>query len=311
MSLSVKELIKIAERQLADAGVADAQIDAKELYCFLMGYDKTALMMHWQDVLQDNQCEAYFALIEKRAKRQPLQHITGEQEFMGFPFKVNEHVLIPRQDTETMVEDAIEFLEKGTLRGGAYGRGKPLKGSADILDLCCGSGAIGISLAKTFGKAKVVCTDVSPQALETARENASYNACKNIKFAESDMFEAPFFNGRFGKKKFDLIISNPPYIESEVIEGLEPEVKDHEPRLALDGGTDGLNFYRKIAQEAAAYLKKDGVLMMEIGCEQKDAVKEILCQTGEYERIIDLTDLTGRDRIVAAIKKKEEKKGGE
>lgn len=311
MSLSVKELIKIAERQLADAGVADAQIDAKELYCFLMGYDKTALMMHWQDVLQDNQCEAYFALIEKRAKRQPLQHITGEQEFMGFPFKVNEHVLIPRQDTETMVEDAIELLEKGTLRGGAYGRGKPLKGSADILDLCCGSGAIGIPLAKTFGKAKVVCTDVSPQALETARENASYNACKNIKFAESDMFEAPFFNGRFGKKKFDLIISNPPYIESEVIEGLEPEVKDHEPRLALDGGTDGLNFYRKIAQEAAAYLKKDGVLMMEIGCEQKDAVKEILRQTGEYERIIGLTDLTGRDRIVAAIKKKEEKKRGE
>ena len=311
MSLSVKELIKIAERQLADAGVADAQIDAKELYCFLMGYDKTALMMHWQDVLQDNQCEAYFALIEKRAKRQPLQHITGEQEFMGFPFKVNEHVLIPRQDTETMVEDAIELLEKGTLRGGAYGRGKPLKGSADILDLCCGSGAIGISLAKTFGKAKVVCTDVSPQALETARENASYNAFKNIKFAESDMFEAPFFNGRFGKKKFDLIISNPPYIESEVIEGLEPEVKDHEPRLALDGGTDGLNFYRKIAQEAAAYLKKDGVLMMEIGCEQKDAVKEILRQTGEYERIIGLTDLTGRDRIVAAIKKKEEKKRGE
>ena len=311
MSLSVKELIKIAERQLADAGVADAQIDAKELYCFLMGYDKTALMMHWQDVLQDNQCEAYFALIEKRAKRQPLQHITGEQEFMGFPFKVNEHVLIPRQDTETMVEDAIELLEKGTLRGGAYGRGKPLKGSADILDLCCGSGAIGISLAKTFGKAKVVCTDVSPQALETARENASYNACKNIKFAESDMFEAPFFNGRFGKKKFDLIISNPPYIESEVIEGLEPEVKDHEPRLALDGGTDGLNFYRKIAQEATAYLKKDGVLMMEIGCEQKDAVKEILRQTGEYERIIGLTDLTGRDRIVAAIKKKEEKKRGE
>lgn len=311
MSLSVKELIKIAERQLADAGVADAQIDAKELYCFLMDYDKTALMMHWQDVLQDNQCEAYFALIEKRAKRQPLQHITGEQEFMGFPFKVNEHVLIPRQDTETMVEDAIELLEKGTLRGGAYGRGKPLKGSADILDLCCGSGAIGISLAKTFGKAKVVCTDVSPQALKTARENASYNACKNIKFAESDMFEAPFFNGRFGKKKFDLIISNPPYIESEVIEGLEPEVKDHEPRLALDGGTDGLNFYRKIAQEAAAYLKKDGVLMMEIGCEQKDAVKEILRQTGEYERIIGLTDLTGRDRIVAAIKKKEEKKRGE
>ena len=311
MSLSVKELIKIAERQLADAGVADAQIDAKELYCFLMGYDKTALMMHWQDVLQDNQCEAYFALIEKRAKRQPLQHITGEQEFMGFPFKVNEHVLIPRQDTETMVEDAIELLEKGTLRGGAYGRGKPLKGSADILDLCCGSGAIGISLAKTFGKAKVVCTDVSPQALETARENASYNACKNIKFVESDMFEAPFFNGRFGKKKFDLIISNPPYIESEVIEGLEPEVKDHEPRLALDGGTDGLNFYRKIAQEAAAYLKKDGVLMMEIGYEKKDAVKEILRQTGEYERIIGLTDLTGRDRIVAAIKKKEEKKRGE
>ena len=311
MSLSVKELIKIAERQLTDAGVADAQIDAKELYCFLMHYEKTALMMHWQDVLQDNQCEAYFALIEKRAKRQPLQHITGEQEFMGLPFKVNEHVLIPRQDTETMVEDAIEFLEKGTLRGSPYGTGKPLKGNADILDLCCGSGAIGISLAKTFGKSKVFCADVSQEALETARENASYNECKNVKFAESDMFEAPFFNGKFGKKRFDFIISNPPYIESEVIKELAPEVRDHEPRLALDGGSDGLEFYRKIAEQAAAHLKKNGVLMMEIGCEQKDAVKEILRQTGEYDRIVGLTDLTGRDRIVAAIKKKEEKKRGE
>ncbi len=310
MSLSVRELIKIAERQLADAGVADAQIDAKELYCFLMHYDKVALMMHWQDVLQDNQCEAYFALIEKRAERQPLQHIIGEQEFMGLPFKVNEHVLIPRQDTETMVEDAIEFLDKGTLRGSAYGRAKPLKGNADILDLCCGSGAIGISLAKTFGKSKVVCTDVSPQALETARENASYNGCKNVKFAESDMFEAPFFNSRFGKKIFDFIISNPPYIESGVIEGLEPEVKDHEPRMALDGGTDGLEFYRIIAEQAAAHLKKDGVLMLEIGCEQKNAVMTLLEQTESYENIVGLADLTGRDRIVAAIKKKEEKKRG-
>lgn len=309
MSLPLKELIKIGQTQLEEAGVADAAIDSKELYCFMMGYDKVSLMMHWQDVLQDNQCEAYFDLIQRRAERVPLQHITEEQEFMGLSFKVNENVLIPRQDTETMVEDAIELATKGTLRRNEYLQDKGMKAGAEILDLCCGSGAIGISLACNIPKAKVTCSDISEGALEIAKENASRNNCK-MKFVQSSMFDSKAFEGTFGKKKYDLIISNPPYIESQEIDVLEPEVRDHEPRIALDGGEDGLDFYRMIAEGAWEHLKKNGCLMLEIGYNQKDAVKEILRQTEKYDKIIGLTDLTGKDRIVVASLKTEQKKRG-
>lgn len=304
MSLPIKELISIGTKQLRDAGVADAEIDAKELYCYMRGMDRTALMLRWQEVMQDNQCEAYFNLIERRASRVPLQHITGRQEFMGLPFEVNEKVLIPRQDTETMVEDALELMEKGTLRGQEYTDG--LKRGGDILDLCCGSGAIGISIAKLAKGAHVTCSDLSKDALEVADRNARLNDCKSVKFTESDMFAA--FCGRHGKKKFNLIISNPPYIPPSVIEGLEPEVRDHEPMMALDGGADGLDFYRIIAQHAPEHLKKGGVLMLEIGFDQKDAVKGLLQETGRFEKIIGLTDLTGKDRIVCAVLSKNSQK---
>lgn len=304
MSLPIKELISIGTKQLRDAGVADAEIDAKELYCYMRGMDRTALMLRWQEVMQDNQCEAYFNLIERRASRVPLQHITGRQEFMGLPFEVNEKVLIPRQDTETMVEDALELMEKGTLRGQEYTDG--LKRGGDILDLCCGSGAIGISIAKLAKGAHVTCSDLSKDALEVADRNARLNDCKSVKFTESDMFAA--FCGRHGKKKFNLIISNPPYIPPSVIEGLEPEVRDHEPMMALDGGADGLDFYRIIAQHAPEHLKKGGVLMLEIGFDQKDAVKGLLQETGRFEKVVGLTDLTGKDRIICAILSKNSQK---
>ena len=304
MSLPLKELISIGAKQLRDAGVADAEIDAKELYCFMQNMDRTALMLRWQEVLQDNQCEAYFDLIERRASRVPLQHITGRQEFMGLPFEVNDKVLIPRQDTETMVEDALELIDKGTLRGQEYTDG--LGKGTDVLDLCCGSGAIGISIAKLAKGAHVTCSDLSKEALEVAQRNARLNDCKSVKFTESDMFAA--FCGRLGKKKFNLIISNPPYIPPSVIEGLEPEVRDHEPMMALDGGEDGLDFYRIIAQQAPEHLKKGGVLMMEIGFDQKNAVKGLLQETGRFEKIVGLTDLTGKDRIIVAILSKNPQK---
>ena len=304
MSLPLKELISIGAKQLRDAGVADAEIDAKELYCFMQNMDRTALMLRWQEVLQDNQCEAYFDLIERRASRVPLQHITGRQEFMGLPFEVNDKVLIPRQDTETMVEDALELIDKGTLRGQEYTDG--LGKGTDVLDLCCGSGAIGISIAKLAKGAHVTCSDLSKEALEVAQRNARLNDCKSVKFTESDMFDA--FCGRLGKKKFNLIISNPPYIPPSVIEGLEPEVRDHEPMMALDGGEDGLDFYRIIAQQAPEHLKKGGVLMMEIGFDQKEAVKSLLQETGRFEKVVGLTDLTGKDRIIVAILSKNPQK---
>ncbi len=296
MSLPLKELIKIGTQQLKDAGVADAEIDAKELYCYMQGIDRVGLMLRWQETLQDNQCEVYFELIERRAKRIPLQHITGRQEFMGLPFDVNDKVLIPRQDTETMVEDAIELATKATLRGEPYSN--VMQKGGDVLDLCCGSGAIGISLAKLCPKLRVTCSDVSSEALAVARQNVLLNGVKSVKLIESDMFNE--LNGILGKKKFDMIISNPPYIQHSVIESLEPEVKDHEPMIALDGGEDGLDFYRRIAADAADYMKKGGVLMVEIGNEQCDAVKGLLRSTERFERIIGLTDLTGKDRIIVA-----------
>lgn len=296
MSLPLKEIIKIGENQLAASGVQDAAIDAKELYCYLMGIDRMRLMLRWQDILQDNQCEEYFQLIEKRAARIPLQHITGVQEFMGLEFKVNENVLIPRQDTETLVEDALEVMRKGTLRGEEL----PMKAKKSwaVLDLCCGSGAIGVSLAANETDAKVTCADVSDAALMVARENGSAHA-KSVKFVKSDMFDA--FKGRLGNKKFDMIISNPPYIKKEVIETLEPEVKDHEPMMALDGGEDGLDFYRIIAQHAEDFLKKEGMLMMEIGHDQMEEVKGLIEASGKYSYVTGLKDLAGRDRIVVAV----------
>ncbi|MBQ4649134.1 MAG: peptide chain release factor N(5)-glutamine methyltransferase [Firmicutes bacterium] len=296
MSLPLKELINIGAQQLRDAGVADADIDAKELLCYMQGLDRVGLMLHWQDVMQDNQCEAYFDLIARRASRVPLQHITGRQEFMGLPFDVNDKVLIPRQDTETMVEDALELAEKGSLRNQPYA--DSLKKGGDVLDLCCGSGAIGVSLAKLNSKLHVTCSDLSKDALAVAKGNAALNGCRSVKFVESDMFAA--FKGKLGNKKFDLIISNPPYIPPSVIEGLEPEVRDHEPMMALDGGEDGLDFYRQIAAAAPGHMKKGAVLMLEIGHDQRAAVEGLLGGSGRFERIIGLTDLTGKDRIVVA-----------
>ena len=296
MSLPLKELINIGAQQLRDAGVADAEIDAKELLCHLQGYNRVGLMLHWQDIMQDNQCEAYFDLIARRASRVPLQHITGSQEFMGLTFEVNDKVLIPRQDTETMVEDALELADKGTLRSVAYT--DRLKKGGDVLDLCCGSGAIGVSLAKLNGRFHVTCSDLSAEALKVARGNAILNGCKGVRFVESDMFAE--FKGRLSSKKFDFIISNPPYIPPAVIEELEPEVRDHEPVMALDGGEDGLDFYRKIAAQAPDHLKKGGVLMMEIGHDQREKVCGLLEESKRFCQITGLKDLTGKDRIIVA-----------
>ena len=301
MSLSVKEILNIGQRRLQDAGVSDAALDSKLLYCFMTGITSGRLFIMYQNILQDGQCDEYFRLIDERASGKPLQYITGTQEFMGLEFDVNESVLIPRQDTETMVEDVISVIKDGVLRG------ESLEGTGrrewDILDLCTGSGAIGISLAKllTGVKANVTCSDVSKAALEVARKNAGkLGVSKNIKFAEGDMF-APF-DGRFKKKKFDLIVSNPPYIESDVIPTLQTEVRDHEPMSALDGGEDGLDFYRVIAREAGEFLKKRGILFLEIGCDQGNAVRELLTEAEGYSDVRCLKDLAGRDRIIYAVK---------
>lgn len=296
MSLPIKELIEIGVAQLEDAGIENATIDARELYCYMMGINKTQLMLGWQNVVEDDRCEQYFDLVSERVARKPLQYITGNQEFMGLPFAVNEHVLIPRQDTETMVEDVLELIGKGKLRGESV----PVRSrrSWNVLDLGCGSGAIGLSLAKLSKEVKVTCSDISEEALRTAENNAASLGLRSVHFMQSDLFAA--FHGKLGNKKFDLIVSNPPYICSETIETLQPEVRDFEPRSALDGGEDGLDFYRRIVAEAPEYLKKDGVIVLEIGCEQMDEVTRMFALSNRYSFVTGLQDLAGRDRIVVA-----------
>lgn len=297
MSLAVKELLNIGKRQLEEYNIADAAIDCKMLYCYMMNVDNARLILEYQRIMNDAQCEEYFGLLDRRCKGEPVQYIIGTQDFMGFTFKVNENVLIPRQDTETLVEDAISILTENRLRNEEF----PAKAKKEyeVLDLCCGSGAIGISLAELCSNVKVTCSDLSKGALEVAKENAAAITKNKVEFKEGDLLE-PFMK-RFKNRKFDLIISNPPYIKSEVIPTLQTEVKDFEPMMALDGGESGLDFYERIVEGSAECLKKDGILMFEIGHDQKDDLINMIEKTGKFSYVDGLKDLAGRDRIIVAV----------
>lgn len=296
MSLLVKELIGLAEKRLSDAGVADAARDARTLYCYMLDISHERMILEYKRLLQDALCDEYFALIDRRAAREPLQYITGSTEFMGLPFIVDGRVLVPRQDTETLAEDTIELINGGRIRGEEF---KTPSGRLRVLDLGTGSGAIGISVARLAGRAQVTCSDVSDEALAVARNNAELNGlAKSVEFVRGDLFEP--FRGRLRSRKFDIIVSNPPYIRTAEIEDLEPEVRDHEPRAALDGGSDGLDCYRRIAEEAPLFLGKKGHLMLETGCDQAGDVCALLGAGGRFDGISTYKDLTGRDRVVHA-----------
>ena len=234
--------------------------------------------MYINTEVSNGTAQEYYDLIEERASRVPLQHITGEQEFMGYRFKVTKDVLVPRMDTELLVEEAAKRAILG----------------ARILDLCTGSGIIGISLKKICFGAEVTMTDVSDAALEVAKENAEANKAE-VRIIKSDMFE-----GLDPGEKFSMIVSNPPYIAASEIAELDPEVKDHDPLIALDGGKDGLDFYRIIAKEAPEHLLPDGHLLLEIGYDQGESVPALLAEAG-FRDIEVIKDLAGNDRVVAAV----------
>ena len=234
--------------------------------------------------MRENDYVEYKIRIKQRLAGKPLQYIVGTQEFYGRPFRVNSSVLIPRLDTEVLVEKCVDILkEKRTNR-------------INILELCTGSGAIGISVAAEIPEALVTMTDVSESALKVAMQNAMINhVAGQCSFQLGDMFEAiP------NTSQYDMIICNPPYIESAEIDKLMPEVKDFEPRIALDGGEDGLTFYHKIAGEAARYIKPGGFLVLEIGYRQADAVTKMLIQRHEFTGIKVYKDLAHNDRVVVA-----------
>lgn len=289
--MKTRILVKEGEYQLSKAFCMDAKIDAEELFCYLTGTDKVGLFLKAEEEVDPETEEKYNELIRKRAERIPLQHITGVQEFMGHNFKVSPDVLIPRQDTETLVEEAAKAIqdtpaEKLTLL-------EKLRGGKEweVLDLCCGSGAIGLSLSKICSHIKLTASDISEKALKVAAENAKELRVK-ARFVQGDMFTP------HSGKKFDMIVSNPPYIRTIMISILQEEVKKHEPLNALDGGRDGLDFYRVIVEKAADYLKPGGYLLLEIGHDQGEDLRKMLKDSGRYTAAEVIKDLPGKDRVV-------------
>lgn len=268
------KLYQIGKEQLQKAGITDAELDARLLLEFICHTDRNALYAHGDQEIEDEKMQDFLQLIEKRAVHIPLQHLTGEQNFMGLDFLVNEHVLIPRQDTEILVEEIMRDLHDGIR----------------ILDMCTGSGCILLSLLHYSNDCSGVGVDVSEDALAVARQNADRLAEKQAVFIQSDLFEKV-------EGSFDLIVSNPPYIRSQEIAGLMPEVREHEPHLALDGKDDGLHFYREIIKGTMLHLKRGGQLFFEIGYDQGEAVQALLAANG-YTEIAVVKDYAGLDRVV-------------
>ena len=265
---------------LAEQNIEDAAVDAWLLMEFVTGMSHTRFFVDGMAQMKSEEEERYFQLIEKRAKRIPLQHLTGVQEFMGLEFMVNEHVLIPRQDTELLVLEAEKQLRKTS------------DASWRVLDMCTGSGCIAISLKTRNPQIRCVAVDLSEQALEVAEKNAEKMQAE-IQFVHTDMFSN--ITGTF-----DMIVSNPPYIPTKVIESLEEEVRLYDPFSALDGKEDGLYFYRILAKESPRFLKNGGWLYMEIGHDQSAAVEKLLKDAG-FEEIRTEKDLAGLDRVVCGV----------
>ena len=282
----VRNLVREGRKKLQVAGVSNPDGDADDIFCYVTGFTHNEIITRNTELLSESDMADYRERILERASGMPLQYITRVQEFMGLPFRVNENVLIPRLDTEVLVDQVLGIIGGMELE------------HPDVLDMCTGSGAIGVSIAHMVPDASVKMTDISEQALATAMKNAELNGVlERSSFALGNMFSA-----LRSDEQFDIIVSNPPYIKSDIIETLAPEVKDHEPRLALDGGEDGLDAYKVIANNAAAHLKDGGVLALEIGYDQGEAVVFLLERTHYYKPAAIIKDLAGKNRVVVAEK---------
>lgn len=271
--MNYRELYDTGKDRLEKAGIQEAALDARLLLEEVCRTDRNTLLVHGDRPVTEDEEKKYLAFVERRSVHEPLQQITGWQEFMGLRFRVTEDVLVPRQDTETLVEEVMRYLRDGM----------------EILDVCTGSGCILLSLLRYSNGCRGVGCDISEKALAVARENAEELGL-SAEFIQSDLFESI-------EGKFEYIVSNPPYIKKDVIPTLMEEVKDHEPLIALDGGEDGLDFYRMITREATEHLYSGGMLFFEIGYDQGEAVRKLMEEEG-YEEVTVSQDLAGLDRVV-------------
>lgn len=271
--MTYREAVEFGTKCLTDAGVPDAALDAWYLLQMVCKIERSYYYVHGEeDITQDAQKE-YEIAVQKRVEHIPLQYIIGEQEFMGLRFKVNSNVLIPRQDTETLVEQVLKIVKPGM----------------KVLDLCTGSGCVLISVLKNAPELTGMGSDISKTALLVAKENAKLHEV-DAEWVRSDLFDNI-------TETFDVIMANPPYIPTGEILSLMPEVRDFEPENALDGGADGLDFYRKIARQVKDYLNPGGYVYMEIGYDQGEAVSELMRNAG-FTEVEVIKDLARNDRVV-------------
>ena len=270
------EAVAAGEKILNNVGISDPRIDSWMLLEMACKIDRNFYYMHMDEEMTSEQIEEFKSLLKKRGEHIPLQYITGEQEFMGLTFHVNSHVLIPRQDTETLVEEALKLVKPGM----------------KIMDMCTGSGCILISILKNAKDTSGCGFDISKQAINVAKENAKLNEVV-ADFEKSDLFEHV-------TERYDMIVSNPPYIKTDEIVKLMPEVSEFEPVQALDGKEDGLFFYRKIIKECRDYLNPGGYVLFEIGYDQGEDVSEMMKYAG-FLNVHVVKDLARNDRVVIGM----------
>ena len=275
INLTIKENLEYAIKKLKENDIEECSLKAKLLLSYVLIKPKEFLIINQEKKLSEEEQEKFYRLLEQMIDNVPLQYLVNKQEFYGIEFFINENVLIPQPDTEILVEEVINISNR--------------ENKKEILDMCTGSGAIAIALSKNIKNANIIATDISDKALEIAKKNDKEN---KINFIKSDMFE------NLKNKKFDVIVSNPPYIKTDIIKTLSKEVQK-EPMLALDGGKDGLNFYRIIINDADKHLNSNGYLCLEIGDDQKEEIIQLLKQK-KYKEIYSKKDLSGNDRIVVA-----------
>ena len=281
---TVRRILDWTTAHLTKHGSDSPRLDAEVLLAFARKCERIRLYTNYEDEVTEQERGLMRELVQRRAKLEPVAYLVGNREFFGLDFYVDSHVLVPRPDTETLVMELVEAAQQLP--------------APSILDLCTGSGCIAIAAAANCANASFLATDISEPALEIAQKNAESNALsERIEFLLSDCFS----NITEGTE-FDIIVSNPPYIPDAEIETLDADVKQHEPRLALAGGADGLDFYRKIIDEAPQYLKDGGILMLEFSPEQEASLKGLIEGSGQYENVRVKADLAGRARVMISQK---------